>query len=172
MIEALRTPEQLAVAPPVRATSVGEPAIAWASDAQLTPNRASAEWEKVHVNILATEPLPKDSALLGRDNVILTPHTGFYSIEALEELQTKCAADVARATTRTVVIASLLVLGTVALHAAKTDGWNILTGANAWSDSSKLVPGTRPITDSGTRLRKAWLKPPIWVGSSRTLVSK
>jgi len=28
--------------------------------------------------------------------VILTPHTAFYSIEALEELQTKCAADVAR----------------------------------------------------------------------------
>ncbi len=34
--------------------------------------------------------------LLGRDNVILTPHTAFYSVEALEELQTKCAADVAR----------------------------------------------------------------------------
>jgi len=26
----------------------------------------------------------------------LTPHTAFYSVEALEELQTKCAADVAR----------------------------------------------------------------------------
>jgi lactate dehydrogenase-like 2-hydroxyacid dehydrogenase len=38
----------------------------------------------------------KDSPLLGRDNVILTPHTGFYSVEALEELQTKCASDVAR----------------------------------------------------------------------------
>ena len=34
--------------------------------------------------------------LIGRDNVILTPHTAFYSVEALEELQTKCAADVAR----------------------------------------------------------------------------
>jgi D-3-phosphoglycerate dehydrogenase / 2-oxoglutarate reductase len=38
----------------------------------------------------------KDSPLLGRDNVILTPHTAFYSVEALEELQTKCASDVAR----------------------------------------------------------------------------
>jgi phosphoglycerate dehydrogenase-like enzyme len=28
--------------------------------------------------------------------VILTPHTGFYSVESLEELQTKCANDVAR----------------------------------------------------------------------------
>jgi D-3-phosphoglycerate dehydrogenase len=46
--------------------------------------------------VVTTEPLPKDSALLGRDNVILTPHTGFYSVEALEELQTKCASDVAR----------------------------------------------------------------------------
>ena len=33
---------------------------------------------------------------MGRDNVILTPHTAFYSVEALEELQTKCASDVAR----------------------------------------------------------------------------
>jgi D-3-phosphoglycerate dehydrogenase len=48
------------------------------------------------LDVVTTEPLAKDSALLGRDNVILTPHTGFYSVEALEELQTKCASDVAR----------------------------------------------------------------------------
>jgi D-3-phosphoglycerate dehydrogenase / 2-oxoglutarate reductase len=48
------------------------------------------------LDVVATEPLPKDSGLIGRDNVILTPHTAFYSVEALEELQTKCAADVAR----------------------------------------------------------------------------
>ncbi len=48
------------------------------------------------LDVAATEPLPKDSALLGRPNVILTPHTAFYSVEALEELQIKCAADVAR----------------------------------------------------------------------------
>ena len=29
-------------------------------------------------------------------NVIISPHTAFYSIEALNELQTKCATDVAR----------------------------------------------------------------------------
>ena len=46
--------------------------------------------------MVAAEPLAKDLPLLGRDNVIFSPHTGFYSIEALEELQTKCAADVAR----------------------------------------------------------------------------
>ena len=48
------------------------------------------------LDVTAVEPLAKDSPLLGRDNVILTPHTAFYSVEALEELQTKCATDVAR----------------------------------------------------------------------------
>src|SRR6185503_12624946 len=48
------------------------------------------------LDVVAAEPLAKDSALLGRDNVILTPHTAFYSVEALEELQTKCASDGAR----------------------------------------------------------------------------
>ena len=48
------------------------------------------------LDVVTTEPLAKDSPLIGRDNVILTPHTAFYSVEALEELQTKCATDVAR----------------------------------------------------------------------------
>ena len=48
------------------------------------------------LDVVAVEPLPKDSRLVGRDNVLLTPHTAFYSVEALEELQTKCASDVAR----------------------------------------------------------------------------
>ena len=48
------------------------------------------------LDVVTSEPLAKDSPLLGRDNVILTPHTAFYSVEALEELQTKCANDVAR----------------------------------------------------------------------------
>jgi D-3-phosphoglycerate dehydrogenase len=47
------------------------------------------------LDVVTAEPLAKDSALLGRDNVIVSPHTGFYSIEALNELQTKCATDVA-----------------------------------------------------------------------------
>ena len=48
------------------------------------------------LDVLATEPPAKDSPLLGRDDVILSPHTAFYSEEALHELQTKCASDVAR----------------------------------------------------------------------------
>src|SRR5438128_1413363 len=51
----------------------------------------SGRWE-----MPAVEPLAKDCRLVGRDNVILTPHTAFYSVEALNELQTKCASDVAR----------------------------------------------------------------------------
>jgi D-3-phosphoglycerate dehydrogenase len=48
------------------------------------------------LDVVASEPLAKGSALLHRDNVIFTPHTAFYSVEALHELQTKCASDVAR----------------------------------------------------------------------------
>jgi D-3-phosphoglycerate dehydrogenase / 2-oxoglutarate reductase len=47
------------------------------------------------LDVLETEP-PVNSPLLGRDNVILTPHTSFYSVESLEELQTKAAQEVVR----------------------------------------------------------------------------
>jgi D-3-phosphoglycerate dehydrogenase / 2-oxoglutarate reductase len=47
------------------------------------------------LDVLEQEPPPKDLALAGRDNVILTPHTAFYSVDALQELQTKAASDVA-----------------------------------------------------------------------------
>jgi D-3-phosphoglycerate dehydrogenase len=48
------------------------------------------------LDVLEQEPPPVDSALLGRSDVILTPHTGFYSIESLEDLQTKAAQEVVR----------------------------------------------------------------------------
>jgi D-3-phosphoglycerate dehydrogenase len=48
------------------------------------------------LDVVSAEPLARDCKLLGRDNVIISPHTAFYSIEALNELQTKCASDVAR----------------------------------------------------------------------------
>ncbi len=48
------------------------------------------------LDVVPVEPLPADSPLLGRDNVVLTPHTGFYSVDALLDLQTKAAEDVAR----------------------------------------------------------------------------
>jgi len=51
------------------------------------------------LDVLPVEPPPADSPLRGRDNVILTPHTAFYSEEALLDLQTKAAQDVAQVLT-------------------------------------------------------------------------
>jgi D-3-phosphoglycerate dehydrogenase len=45
------------------------------------------------LDVLSKEP-PTASPLLGRDNVILTPHMSFYSVESLVELQTKAAEEV------------------------------------------------------------------------------
>ncbi len=71
-----------------RGPLIDEPALIEALDAGQVGGAA--------LDVVTTEPLAKDSPLLGRDNVILTPHTAFYSIEALDELQSKCASDVAR----------------------------------------------------------------------------
>jgi D-3-phosphoglycerate dehydrogenase len=51
------------------------------------------------LDVMTEEP-PTNSPLLGRENVILTPHTSFYSEESLVELQTKAADEVARVLTR------------------------------------------------------------------------
>jgi D-3-phosphoglycerate dehydrogenase len=71
-----------------RGPLIDEPALIAALDAGQVGGAA--------LDVVTVEPLAKDSPLLGRDNVIITPHTAFYSIEALNELQRKCAADVAR----------------------------------------------------------------------------
>lgn len=47
------------------------------------------------LDVVEKEP-PSGSPLLGRDNVIITPHTGFYSEESLAELQAKAAEEVVR----------------------------------------------------------------------------
>lgn len=46
------------------------------------------------LDVLPVEPPPADSPLMGRDNVIFSPHTAFYSVEALDELQAKAARGV------------------------------------------------------------------------------
>jgi len=50
------------------------------------------------LDVLSNEP-PTASPLMGRDNVILTPHMSFYSVESLVELQTKAAEEVVRVLT-------------------------------------------------------------------------
>ena len=47
------------------------------------------------LDVLPTEPPAADDPIVGRDDVVLTPHTGFYSEDALLDLQTTVASDVA-----------------------------------------------------------------------------
>lgn len=51
------------------------------------------------LDVMTEEP-PKNSPLIGRNNVILTPHTSFYSVESLVDLQTKAAEEVVRVLTK------------------------------------------------------------------------
>lgn len=51
------------------------------------------------LDVMEKEPPPADSPLFGRDNVLIQPHTGFYSVESLVELQTKAAQEVYRVLT-------------------------------------------------------------------------
>jgi len=50
------------------------------------------------LDVMAQEP-PVSSPLVGRGNVILTPHTSFYSEESLVDLQVKAAEEVVRVLT-------------------------------------------------------------------------
>jgi len=73
-----------------RGPIVDEAALAHAIDLGLLAGAA--------LDVLSQEP-PTASPLLGRDNVILTPHMSFYSVESLVELQTKAAEEVVRVLT-------------------------------------------------------------------------
>ncbi len=70
-----------------RGPIVDEAALAHALDAQQIAGAA--------LDVLSQEP-PAGSPLFGRNNVILTPHTSFYSVESLVELQVKAAEEVVR----------------------------------------------------------------------------
>lgn len=47
------------------------------------------------LDVLPEEPPTENNPLLGREDVVLTPHTGFYSVDSLLDLQTTVATDVA-----------------------------------------------------------------------------
>jgi D-3-phosphoglycerate dehydrogenase / 2-oxoglutarate reductase len=68
-----------------RGPIIDEAALAAALDAKQIAGAA--------LDVMTQEP-PGSSPLFGRDNVIITPHTSFYSEEALVELQTKAADEV------------------------------------------------------------------------------
>jgi D-3-phosphoglycerate dehydrogenase len=73
-----------------RGAIVDEAALAHALDAGQLAGAA--------LDVLSQEP-PTASPLLGRNNVILTPHMSFYSVESLVELQIKAAEEVVRVLT-------------------------------------------------------------------------
>ncbi|MEP6963417.1 MAG: hypothetical protein ABI995_15155, partial [Acidobacteriota bacterium] len=64
--------------------------------------------------------------------------------------------------------ASVLLAAAMLLQAAKTDGWSILTGSNAWQYAEKSTPGTArritpkdlPAPGSGTPNQKKGVRPP------------
>jgi D-3-phosphoglycerate dehydrogenase len=73
-----------------RGPIIDEAALAAALDAKQIAGAA--------VDVMTQEP-PVGSPLVGRDDVIITPHTSFYSEESLIELQTKAAQEVVRVLT-------------------------------------------------------------------------
>ena len=48
------------------------------------------------LDVLETEPLSSTSPLIGRDNVLLTPHSAFYSVGSLRQLQVLTARGAAQ----------------------------------------------------------------------------
>ena len=47
------------------------------------------------LDVFHTEPLPMDSELRKLDNVTLTDHAGWFSVESMVELKTKAAQNIA-----------------------------------------------------------------------------
>lgn len=63
-------------------------------EAALAEALAAGELGYAGLDVFQAEPLPADSPLRGLDNVILSDHAGFYSIEAVSELKTKTAQNI------------------------------------------------------------------------------
>ncbi|MGI9556721.1 MAG: C-terminal binding protein [Solirubrobacterales bacterium] len=63
----------------------------------LVPALDSGQLGGVGLDVTEVEPPPADHPLRTHPRAILTPHMGFYSVEAVEELQRRAAEEVARA---------------------------------------------------------------------------
>ena len=48
------------------------------------------------IDVVCAEPLSKDSPLFRHENVVVTPHMGWYSEESAVELNRKCAEETVR----------------------------------------------------------------------------
>ena len=48
------------------------------------------------IDVVCAEPLSKDSPLFQHENVVVTPHMGWYSEESAVELNRKCAEETVR----------------------------------------------------------------------------
>ena len=46
------------------------------------------------LDVLPTEPVPRESPLLSHPRVILTPHAAFFSVESERELRRKAAQNI------------------------------------------------------------------------------
>lgn len=57
------------------------------------------EIARAALDVMTVEPPPSESPLLGRDDVLVTPHVGWYSEESRRELSRRVAEDVARVLT-------------------------------------------------------------------------
>ena len=51
---------------------------------------------KLGIDVVCAEPLSKDSPLFRHENVVVTPHMGWYSEESAVELNRKCAEETVR----------------------------------------------------------------------------
>lgn len=65
-------------------------------EAALADALAAGELDAAALDVFETEPLPSGSPLRGRDDVVLTPHSAWYSREAVTEVNETVAADVRR----------------------------------------------------------------------------
>ena len=65
-------------------------------DEALVEALQSGEIAGAALDVTPVEPLPRDHPLTTMDNVILTPHTAFHSLESLNELEVRTAREVVR----------------------------------------------------------------------------